>query len=496
MSFFNSRKALRAILFLPLVVLYNNCSPGINVDQELDSTDEGSESCQISSKPVESFVNLNPFASSGKNQILSLMGSGDSIHVLWVGNSLTDTPPDYGNYSLGPLPARVAPMLAELGITLTYDSAIRGGAEFSTHISLSSTMTKVGDPIYDAVNLQGYYQGFSSASAYVTAVDPLYQAAHSAGSSVLFEAVWEFKGDPGSPQYPTSALAVEGAASQLDNAFPVPVTRVWNDIKTQNTTLWNKLYSDATHQSVVGDYLNALIYTRFFSGQSVMGIAFIPSAVSALVNSSEITLMKNAVDLNITQFYQTPALSLPVLTLNSPSDLQVFQHTDQISFSASATSSTGTNISNNIQWHLGATLLHTGASFQRTLSAGRHEITVSVVSGQDEVERTFTVIVSGATNLAPTSSNTSLNAVAGEPFRQLNLASLAVDPDGTIDWSSLELDTSEFHGTAVTQDSRSESTINFDFSNNYIGSHVVRWRVRDNSGDYSNWASIQATSCP
>lgn len=232
-----------------------------------------------------------------------LLKPGDHLKSLWIGNSLTNTPPELDDYSLGPLPARIAPMLAEFGITLTFETALTGGAEFSDHRATPATIAKLGTPGYNFVNLQGYYEGFTSSADYIAAVRPLYEPARANGVTTLFEAVWAFVDDPGSPQYPSSVEATVGATVALPGSFSVPVTRVWEAVRNADETLHASLYGDATHQSVIGEYLNALTYTRFLSGQSVQSVqAILPIAAERLSNAQR-SLLKQIVDREITDFY-------------------------------------------------------------------------------------------------------------------------------------------------------------------------------------------------
>ena len=118
-----------------------------------------------------------------------------------------------------PMPDRLVPMLAELGITMTYGSVIQGGAEFSAHAANPTTMAEIANPTYDIVNFQSSYDDAGDAAAYTTAVRPLYTAAHNAGAIALFEGIWEFGGfgsyelDYGGPVDPAAENAVEGAVN-------------------------------------------------------------------------------------------------------------------------------------------------------------------------------------------------------------------------------------------------------------------------------------------
>jgi hypothetical protein len=242
-------------------------------------------------------------STKAESPIVIGLPAGSKVNMLWVGNSLTNTAPDFNNYELGPMPERLKPMLAEFGIKLTSSYRLQSGAEFSDHAKNPDVMAALADPVYDIVNLQGYYEGFSSAEAYRQAVDPLYDAARGARSKVLFEEVWSFRGDPGSPQFPTAAYAVERASFVLPGSFPVLVMRAWEQVRDRNAALYDRLYSDNTHQSKIGEYLNTLAYTRFFSGKSVLGVKSIDPLTAKEVSEADRLTLKTAVDVGVSVFY-------------------------------------------------------------------------------------------------------------------------------------------------------------------------------------------------
>lgn len=231
------------------------------------------------------------------------LSPGSVVKVLWVGNSLTNTARDLRRFDLGPMPARLAPMLAELGVTLKWEAILRGGAEFGDHARNPAIEARLTQEHFDAVNLQGYYQGYGSADAMVAAVRPLVDIAQRRGTVALLQQVWSFQGDPGSPQYPGAALAVEQAAERLPGALPVQILRVWNDVRAE-PGLYARLFADPTHQSVLGEYLNALAYARFFSGRSVRAIQSAHPAVLTASSEAERRRLKEAVDRQITLFYR------------------------------------------------------------------------------------------------------------------------------------------------------------------------------------------------
>ena len=236
---------------------------------------------------------------------------GSSIKVLWIGNSLTGAPEAMGAATgWTPMPDRLVPMLAELGITMTYGSVILGGAECSTHAANPTTMAEIANPTYGIVNFQSSYDNAGDAAAYTTAVRPLYTAAHNAGSIALFEGIWEFGGfgsyqlDYGGPLNPAAENAVEGAAAALPGSFPVQVGHCWQAVKNRRAALIPKMHADGVHQSVLGEYFNALVYARFFSARAVRGITSVHPLVVAASTADERQLLRETVDGCVTIFYR------------------------------------------------------------------------------------------------------------------------------------------------------------------------------------------------
>ncbi len=429
---------------------------------------------------------------------------GASIHLLWIGNSLTNTPGDYPD-AAGPMPERLKPMLAELGITMTYQVRIKGGADFSGHAANAEFMAEIANPAYDAVNLQGYYEGFSSAAAYRTAVKPLYDAARAAGSQVLFEAMWPYH-DPGSPQYPAAPNAVEGAAAVMPGAHPVQVARVWEAVRVANPALYRRLYldptwtRDGTHQGKVGDYVNALTYARFFSGRSVQPVNAMPQPVRDALTASELQTLKGAVDGAVTIFYRGPAApATTLLTVSGVAEGQVLPQGSTLRLSAVATEPSGADASAKVQWlDARRALLHTGAAFSTVPAAGEHAITARVPNTDGsavEVTRRFTVTAAPAA-LPPVAKDLAVTVAQHADFRQVDLTPSVQLMGRPVAWGSLQLDLSQFNGRSAVASAVDPSTVNLNYANGHVGADVIRWRVQDDAGRWSNWAAMNITVTP
>lgn len=417
---------------------------------------------------------------------------GSSVHMLWVGNSLTNTPPDYNNYSLGPLPERLKPMLAERGVTLTYASAIQGGAEFSTHAANPATIEALGNAAFDIVNLQGYYEGFSSTQSYLNATQLLYNVAHGAGTDVLFEGMWPYLGDPGSPQHPTAALAVEGAAAARDRAFPVQVGRAWDRVRELYPSIHSKLRADSTHQSAAGEYLNLLVYTRFLTATSVADIQSVSTLAASQLTSSERAQMKAVVDEVVTAFY-VPESSVPSsIAIETPEHNSSVTLGQSVTFRAVAFDVDRGDVSDEILWtDINGSPLHTGAEFSWQPPLGYFEFIARFTSQSGDLYVAKRGIwVQGATNTAPVASNKSQSIPPLSNFAQVNLFASVEDAEGGLNWSTLELDRSLFHGTSAAQNNMDPWTVDLDYTNGYRGPDLLRYRVADEDGAFSNWANI------
>lgn len=243
--------------------------------------------------------------------------AGSVLKVLWVGNSLTNTAPDHRTFDIGPMPARLAPMLAELGVTLKWDAIIRGGAEYADHARQPAYEAKLAQETYDAVNLQGYYQGYGSADQMVAAVRSLHEAAQRRGTVVLLQQMWSFHQDPNSPQFPRSALAVEEASDRLPGSIPVQILRVWHAVRLEDPELYLKLFADNVHQSAAGEHLNALAFARFFTARSVQPVRSVHPLVAARLNPTELQRLKDVVDRQVRVFYR-PLAALRAETPRCP----------------------------------------------------------------------------------------------------------------------------------------------------------------------------------
>jgi hypothetical protein len=435
---------------------------------------------------------------------------GSQIHTLWIGNSLTGAPYEIDQYDGGtflPMPERLAPMLAELGITMTYDAAIQGGAKFSDHVANPATMATLADPSFDIVNLQGYREeDVNDATSIIAAVSSLYDAAHNAGSVVLLESIWQFGGfgpyelDEQGPIYPLEENAIEAASQALPDSFPVQISKCWEEIQLSTSNdFFTRLHDeqspgvyDTQHESALGEYFNILVYARFFSGRSVADVTSMHPVVAATSTAAERQLMKQVVDGCVDIFYDPAGAPTASLTVQSPTPGQVFPNGTPVSYQGTATDSATGDLSASIEWvDQSRAVIHTGASFTQVLPAGQYAITARVTgSDSRQVSSPRSYTVASPTNQPPVTTVPTQNVSMNTPFAQLNLTAEATDPDGTIDWTSLEISTAPatFHGAAIYQDTHSAATVDVEYTGtNYSGVDHFSWRVQDNEGAWSSW---------
>jgi methionine-rich copper-binding protein CopC len=246
------------------------------------------------------------------------------------------------------------------------------------------------------------------------------------------------------------------------------------------------------HQSAVGEYFNALIYARFFSGRSVQGIASVHPYVAAHSTPAERQYLKNIVDQYVTIFYGTGIAPTASLTIQSPTPGQVFAAGQNAVYQASAADTASDDLSAAIHWiDGGGAELHVGPSFSQSLPAGAYSVTARVTgSDGNPVSASRSFSVASGVNQPPVATDVSQNVIYNTPFMQISL--LASDPDGTINWSALQLDASNYHGVSAQQDSQSLSSVNMNYQGtNFNGIDHFSWRVKDNAGAWSNWADAK-----
>lgn len=417
------------------------------------------------------------------------LGSGTSVNVLWVGNSLTDS----SLLSPETVPSRVLLMLAQMGVTMSYTEAIQGGATFLSHAANSATMAQIGSTAFDAVNLQGYASDFYTTAGYVTRAQPLANAATAAGNSPLWEAMWP-TGEHTSIQSrdaTISAVASYGGAR-------VQIGEVWDYFRVNDASFYAGWKLDSEHASHVGQWATALAYTRFFSGRDISSVTSIHATADAAMTAPQKAAIIAAVNSIITVFYPVPSAPTASLTITQPTAGQAFANGATVSYAATATDTVSGSLTSSIRWTDGAgALLFTGGSFSAAPASGSYTVTASVTGSDGKVvssSRPYTV--AGASNVAPTAANTTLTVTAGTTLKQLNLSSLAADVDGTVNFATLEILSPGFQGVSVAQDGTTPSTINFNYSGAYLGADSIQWRVKDNAGAYSNYATVSITVIP
>jgi len=214
--------------------------------------------------------------------------------------------------------------------------------------------------------------------------------------------------------------------------------------------------------------------------------------VAATSTAAERQLMKQVVDGCVDIFYDPAGAPTASLTIQSPTPGQVFPNGTPVSCQATATDSASGDLSASIEWvDQSSAVIHTGASFTQVLPAGQYAITARVTGSDGRpVSSMRSYTVASATNQPPVTTVPTQNVSMNTPFAQLNLTAEATDPDGTIDWTSLEISTapSTFHGAAIYQDAHSAATVDVEYTGtDYSGVDHFSWRVQDNDGAWSPW---------
>lgn len=96
-------------------------------------------------------------------------------------------------------------------------------------------------------------------------------------------------------------------------------------------------------------------------------------------------------------------------------------------------------------------------------------------------------------NDAPVANPTSLN-VPHNATVELDLRGFASDPDGTVQWSTLRIVSSPAHGSLVN--ATTPGTLRFQATSGYSGADQFTYQVADNSGSFSNIATVTINIAP
>lgn len=248
-----------------------------------------------------------------------------SKRVLFLGNSYT---------AVNNLPSMVAAVAASAGDNLTYDSNSPGGYTFEGHLSNSTSIGLIGQPIWDFVVLQEQSQlpSFplsqvqSDCFPFADSLDSLIRLANPCTETMFYMTWGRENGDAGNcPSWPP-VCTYEGMDDLLrqrynqmavDNeAVLSPVGAVWRYLRQNNPTL--QLYSsDGSHPSLEGSYAAACtFYSSIFRknptlitddyGLNPADALIIRNAAKSVVFDSLLTWHVGEYDLMLAGFISTP----------------------------------------------------------------------------------------------------------------------------------------------------------------------------------------------
>lgn len=204
--------------------------------------------------------------------------------VLFIGNSYTYT---------ANLPNTLYNLAAAGGDTIYHESSTPGGYTYELHSTNNSTLTKIASREWDYVVLQEQSQKPSFPPAQVASetypyaeilVDSI-KSNYECTEPIFFMTWGRRDGDQQNCQFYPPLCTFEGMngrlresyleMGQLNDATVAPCGAAWYQMKLQNSTFWNGLYSgDGSHPSQWGTYLNACVFYATIFRQSPVGIPY------------------------------------------------------------------------------------------------------------------------------------------------------------------------------------------------------------------------------
>lgn len=207
--------------------------------------------------------------------------------ILFLGNSYTYT---------SNLPQMVYELALANGDTIYHESNTPGGYTFEGHSTNNSTLTKIASRDWDFVVLQEQSQRPSFPPTQVA--DDVYPYAAVLVDSIksnyectepVFFMTWGRRdGDQQNCQFYAPLCTFEGMNARLresytemadvNDATVAPCGAAWQQMKLDNPTFWNGLYSgDGSHPSAWGTYLNACIFYATMFRESPVGLDYYAS---------------------------------------------------------------------------------------------------------------------------------------------------------------------------------------------------------------------------
>jgi hypothetical protein len=429
----------------------------------------------------------------------------DRLKILWIGNSLTQTSISPVN-STHSVIEHVEEMYGANGSYIFIEPAILGGSNYTDHNANQPTHDKINTGNYDIILAQHENHssdGYADYQAYLVGeMQPLMDAAEAVGSNWVGWYRQPYDDDV-LADYNTQEAAYAQSLVWYPTMQGIDVMKGWWDAMQADPTI--DLYADNIHQNAGGSYLSALGIYKFFSGVSVANMPYVDPILTNVLGDSglgytgiQVQLLKDSADAAVTNQFVRSSVNSCVVTVTDPVSAIEVAEGDSVTFTATAIDSSTGDLSANIVWKSGETVLHTGATFSTTsLPTGDLLITAEAV-GSDTNTSTGarSVKVVALVNVAPVSTGTTRSVDYNAVFTQTNLISLVTDDNNEVDWSTLVITQQPVNGVA-TIDNQTPSTVNVDYSgSNYSGADSFKYTVKDLGGLTSNESTVSITVQP
>lgn len=182
--------------------------------------------------------------------------------ILFVGNSFT---------YMWNMPQMVEAMAKNQGVSLETAQSTVGGSNFKQHWEKeknTKTRDLLKDKSWDYVILQGYSSGtIDNPERFTTYGTKLIDLVKEKGAEPLLFMTWAYDYNPLMQNTISSSYIELGMKT---DAKVVPVGNIFMEVQKIRPNL--KMYFDEKHPSSAGSYLIALIYYKYLTGKTVLGI--------------------------------------------------------------------------------------------------------------------------------------------------------------------------------------------------------------------------------
>ena len=190
-----------------------------------------------------------------------------SIHVLFIGNSLTQ---------VNNLPGMIADLAKQQGIDMSVDMYTPGGYTFEAHAKDAHVLAKINQENWDFVVLQEQSQRPALPEAHVRQfvfpyAEQICQQVRQANpkAQIIFYMTMAKK-DAAYTEKQTKINTSYALLAQENKALLAPVGKAWQSFRQQHPSV--NIYADDTHPNPAGTYLTACVFFKTFFNQSVIGL--------------------------------------------------------------------------------------------------------------------------------------------------------------------------------------------------------------------------------